>query len=317
MKLGLCFAINSKERQQLNALSNLDIIDNTSNDQSINDWKDVNIIYGWNQFGERVINQPNQIGFIQSVSAGVDYMPLAKIKDQHILLANTSGIHAEPIAESVIGYILAFSRGILSSINAQKDHKWLSDSLRQHVYTLKDVPIAIYGTGKIGSKIAYYCHLFGMKTIGINTSGHIVPGFDQILPTQISSKQIQSAKFIVNTMPLTSKTSRYFNQGLFNAFTNQPIFINVGRGPSVDTDALKTALKNRQLSGAVLDVFDQEPLDKESILWDMPNVLITPHISGGFSTYNEAAFSIFYKNLQSYLADGTVAVNQVDLNRGY
>lgn len=65
MKLGLCFAINSKERQQLNAMSNLEIIDNTSNDQSINDWKDVNIIYGWNQFGERVINQPNQIGFIQ------------------------------------------------------------------------------------------------------------------------------------------------------------------------------------------------------------------------------------------------------------
>ncbi|TDG80117.1 hypothetical protein C5L34_001115 [Lentilactobacillus hilgardii] len=94
-------------------------------------------------------------------------------------------------------------------------------------------------------------------------------------------------------MPLTSKTSRYFNQDVFTAFTNQPIFINAGRGPSVDTDALKTALKNHQLSVAVLNVFDQELLDKESILWDMPNVLITPHISGGFSTYNEAAFFNF------------------------
>ncbi|EEI19994.1 hypothetical protein G8J22_00839 [Lentilactobacillus hilgardii] len=68
-----------------------------------------------------------------------------------------------------------------------------------------------------------------MKTIGINTSGHTVPGFDHFLPTQISSKQIQSAKFIVNTMPFTSKTSRYFSQDVFTAFTSQPIFINVGR----------------------------------------------------------------------------------------
>lgn len=98
---------------------------------------------------------------------------------------------------------------------------------------------------------------------------------------------------------------------------NQPIFINVGRGPSVDTEALIAALDQHQLAGAGLDVFESEPLPSDSPLWGMDNVILTPHISGGFQEYGDEAFDILYQNLTSFIQTGKVAVNKVDLSAGY
>ncbi|GAF41428.1 D-3-phosphoglycerate dehydrogenase [Agrilactobacillus composti DSM 18527 = JCM 14202] len=278
----------------------------------------MDIIYGWNTFGDQLLQLPhNHLKWIQSISAGIDYMPLAAIKQQGILLTNTSGIHAEPIAEFVLGYLLAFSRGILASTQAQQQHRWVSDALRDQVFNLSHSTIAIFGTGHIGTRIAHYCHSFAMTTIGFNTAGHSAPEFDATFAAGANPSALQSAKFIVNALPLTAKTTGFFEQSFFEQLTGQPLFINVGRGPSVDTAALRGALDQHKLAGAVLDVLPDEPLAPDATLWDQPNLWLSPHISGGFEDYGAAAFAILFKNLQAYLADGQLIMNQVDLDKGY
>ncbi|MCH4172272.1 MAG: 3-phosphoglycerate dehydrogenase [Lactobacillus sp.] len=318
MKLGLLFNITAAERQQLAALPDLEVLDLPTANTDPKSWLDVDIIYGWDAFGDQLLQLPNNhLKWIQSISAGIDYMPLAAIKQQDILLTNTSGIHAEPIAEFVLGYLLAFARGILASTQAQGQHRWVSDQLRGQVFNLSHNTIAIFGTGHIGTRIAHYCHSFGMTTIGFNTAGHATPEFDATFASGANPPALQSAKFIVNTLPLTAKTEAFFDQAFFDQLTGHPLFINVGRGPSVDTAALQAALTQQQLAGAVLDVLPDEPLAPDSPLWDQPNLWISPHISGGFADYGAAAFAILFKNLQAYLADGQLTMNQVDLDKGY
>ncbi|MBA1394048.1 hydroxyacid dehydrogenase, partial [Lactobacillus sp. XV13L] len=115
----------------------------------------------------------------------------------------------------------------------------------------------------------------------------------------------------------TSATKDYFNAGFFKHLTKQPLFISIGRGPSTNTADLITALKKQQLSAAALDVTDPEPLPADNPLWQMGNVLISPHISGIYSEYTMEAIELFHTNLQYFHQDGTVAINQVDFNKGY
>lgn len=267
---------------------------------------DINVILGWNAIGAQILAQPNQVKFVQAMSAGVDYLPLTEFAKQGIQLANVSGIHAEAIAEYVIAGILGFAHGLFpvaTRWNRQTDHLW----------SLQDTQAVVYGTGHIGTLIAKHLRQFGVKVTGVDRHGVAKPEFDVVTTDKLVARH---ADIVVNVMPLTDATKKYFDTDFFKQLENQPLFVNVGRGPSVDETALVQALK-KQLKGAVLDVFNEEPLPDTSPLWQLPNVWMTPHISGQVTHLRQQVADIFLPNVEQLEKSGTLNSHQVNLSAGY
>ncbi|WP_407890855.1 NAD(P)-dependent oxidoreductase [Lacticaseibacillus sp. N501-2] len=265
----------------------------------------IDVILGWNQIGLDIIAQPNRVKFVQAMSAGVDYLPLAEFQRQNILLANVAGIHAEVIAEYVLAGILAFAHGMFPVATS-----WVRP---QQMWSLQEAQAVIYGTGHIGTMIAKHLHQFGVKVIGVDRHGLPKADFDQVTTDKAIA---QNADIIVNVMPLTPATQQYFDQAFFAQLAKQPLFINVGRGASVDEPALIQALDS-QLKGAVLDVASVEPLPQTSPLWQLPNVWVTPHIAGQVTHLRQQVADIFLPNMAQFAQNGTLKSHQVNLSVGY
>lgn len=267
---------------------------------------DIDVILGWNATGAQIIAQPNQVKFVQAMSAGVDYLPLAEFAKQGIQLANVSGIHAEAIAEYVIAGILGFAHGLFPVAT-----RW--NRVTDHLWSLQDAQAVVYGTGHIGTLIAKHLRQFGVKVTGVDRHGVAKPEFDAVTTDKMVARH---ADIVVNVMPLTDATNKYFDADFFNQLENQPLFVNVGRGPSVDEVALVNAL-DHQLKGAVLDVFNEEPLPDTSPLWQLPNVWMTPHISGQVTHLRQQVADIFLPNVEQLEKTGTLNSHQVNLSAGY
>lgn len=278
----------------------------------------INILYGWREpFGSQVLNAPgSQLEWVHAISAGVDYLPLAALTERQIKLTNASGIHATAISQSVLASILHFVRELdIAQVNKQTRH-W-ADRDEQQPHVVADFNYAIFGTGHIGQQIARLLKAFGAHTIGVNTTGHSAPYFDETVAADALTNQVWQADVVVNVMPLTDATHHYFNQSRFNRFDPLFLFVNVGRGPVVDSTAVISAIKSGQIAHAALDVFETEPLPDDSPFWDLPNTLITPHNTGIINHFKQAQVSLFIPNLQQYLQDGTFKTNEVQLTKGY
>lgn len=264
----------------------------------------------------RILNLTNpQLKWIQTFSAGVDYLPMTELLDRQILLSNASGVHAEPIAETTFGTILAHFRGIKQSFEKQLSKDWRQADVSYKI--IRGKKMVVIGTGHIGERIGKLGQAFGMTTIGINHSGHSVPGFKKTMALDQLAAAVIDADVLVNALPLTDETRSFYDKQFFTKLTAAPMFINIGRGPSVVTTDLIAALNQGKLSAASLDVTDPEPLPPDSPLWQMKNVLITPHISGIYQEYAEDVIQIFQENLEQYRQDRTLSRNKVDLDRGY
>ncbi|MFD0897460.1 NAD(P)-dependent oxidoreductase [Loigolactobacillus binensis] len=170
----------------------------------------IDIIYGWNQMGQQILALPDhQVKWIQTISAGVDALPLAQLQQEHILLANTSGIHAESIAESVLGMLLMHVRGLQQSAVQQTKAQWQKPE-HHRLTTLKDKNLLIYGTGHIGQRIAELATAVGMHVSGVNRSGHAAPYFAATYTMTTAPRALAQTDVIVNVMPLTASTQHFF-----------------------------------------------------------------------------------------------------------
>ncbi len=276
---------------------------------------DVEISLGWNRNYQEKLLASDHLKWVQSISAGVDTLPLDKFAEKEILVSNGSGIHSESIAEHIMGIILGYSRGLFQAQRAQVAKKWLGSNV--HYQPLENQKVLIIGTGKIGKMVAKKATGFDMECYGINTSGHPVDGFKQTYPLEELSEIVSEMTIVVNILPLTEETKGLFNGELFKKFNRQAVLINVGRGASLKTDELVVALKEGRLAFAALDVFEEEPLPYDSPLWEMDNVLLTSHIAGLTPDFQNKLMKIFLDNLQSYMTNHELKVNQVELNKGY
>jgi len=284
------------------------------------DWEtatDIDIIFGWGQHGPAVLQNPqNHVRWIQTISAGVDYLPLDWINAHNIQVTNASGAYSAAIAESTIGYLLYFLRDFNDAVKNQAGHFWQVPA-RSDLATLANQKIVIYGTGSIGQHIAELLNGFGNYPFGVNRSGHGVTGFQGTVSLEDDAALVKDADVIINAMPATPATVHYFNTDYFEKLNGVRIFVNVGRGKSVAEQALMHALLYQNVLNAALDVFETEPLPRESKLWDYPNVLITPHQTGFDVDNIRPIFGYLSDNLKSWEADGQLTVNRVDVNRGY
>lgn len=278
--------------------------------------ENVEIVYGWNgQRSDELLKSPHtNLKWIQNKAAGVDFLDLESLKEKNVLLTSGSGIYSIPIAESVFGMLLAYTRGIKEAVKNQLTHTW-DDS--ESLIEVHGKTIIIVGTGSIGTEIGRVAKAFNMKTIGINSNGHAAESMDETYSQEELKVQASKADILVNCLPLTKKTTYFYNDEMFESFKNKTLFINIGRGQSVEEPSLIRALDNGKVAFAGLDVFDQEPLAEDSPLWNRKEILITPHTSGFTEKLEKRLFAIFETNLKAYIANKELPLNKIDYKKNY
>lgn len=277
--------------------------------------EDIEIVLGWNEAVKNLIeSDSSNVKWIQYIYAGVNHLPLNLFKRKNIQLSSGSGANAGAVAESTMGAILGISRNIIQAVKEQEKRNWF---IPEKNMELKDKNIVIVGAGKIGEEIGRLAQAFQMNRIGINRSGRKINYMNEQYTQGELIDLIHRGDFIINILPVTDQTRDFFDEKLFSKMKESAIFINVGRGETVLMEDLIDSLDNEEIAGAVLDVFEEEPLARNHPLWGYENVLITPHIAGDVESQMDHLFPIFIDNLSAYLKENTLAHNEIDLEHGY
>ncbi len=248
--------------------------------------------------------------WIQFTSAGVDHLWKPFLDSGDILVTSAKGLHAIPMAEFVLSGMLMFAKDWPRLARQQREHHYEKFMVEE----LYGKTVVLIGVGEIGSGVARMSKLFGMTVIGVRRregNADLDPSFDEVVTFERLEKVIDRGDFVVASLPLTAKTDRMVNEKVFQAMRKSAVFINVGRGKAVDEASLIRALEQGCIRGAVLDVFENEPLLPDNPLWDMPNVLLSPHMGSDTSRYMERMTDILCENLRRY-AEGETLRNLVD-----
>lgn len=272
------------------------------------------IVLGWHSSMEEALEPDCRLKWVQTSSAGVDKLPLEKLRNLGVHLTSASGIHPISMAETLFAMLLSFNRNLHHAIRQQSRSEW---KLSERYDQLSGQTMGIIGVGTIGAEFARLAVAFGMRTLGVRRSAAPVPGIDQMYGLERLDDVLSQSDVVVNVLPYTEETHHLFNAERFRNMRPTALFFNMGRGPSVDTDALVRALEDGTLRGAGLDVFETEPLPSEHPLWTMDNVIITPHIGGWTSHYKQRVADILLHNLHAYLSTGKPDRNVVDFGRNY
>lgn len=234
---------------------------------------------------------------IQVTSAGLDRVPLDYCKAHGITVYNAGGVYSAPMAEFVLGGILQLYKESKFFAENQAAHRW---EKHRGLRELSGKIACIIGTGSVGSAIVRRLRAFDVKTVGVNRSGHPAAEFDQTQPTCRLDDLLPLADLVICAMPLTAETAGLFDSVRLAKIKSGAVFVNVARGKVADQQSLVEALQSGQLSGAVLDVFEEEPLPRSSPLWDMEQVILTPHNSFVGEHNGEWLFRLICKNLESF-----------------
>jgi phosphoglycerate dehydrogenase-like enzyme len=278
--------------------------------------KDAEIVLGWKKDLEQFCLAPDsKLKWIQSWSAGVDYFPLQVLQEKNIALTSANGVHIYPISETILSLMLALTRKIHTYVKNQQVRKWHHEHLKLEMH---GKTVGIIGVGNIGKETAKIAKAFGMTVLGVRYSGKPEDFVDEMYTPNQLNALLPKCDYVVATLPLTKQTSRLFDAEQFKLMKSTAFFINIGRGEIVVEDGLIEALTENKIAGAGLDVFEKEPLQTDSPLWEMDNVIITPHTAGATEHYNQRVIeNIFLPNLRTYLDGKQPAINLVDLEKGY
>ena len=256
-----------------------------------------------------------RLRWIQLTSAGLDRAARSGLVESDFMLTNASGLHSTPIGEYVLCLMLMFAKGANRFVRAQERKEWLRFLPKE----LFGSTVGVVGLGHIGGEVARLAKSFGCRVIATRrsvTSPEPHEGIDELLPASDLPRLLAESDYVVLAVPLTQDTRHLIGETELRAMKPSAVLINIARGAVVDEPALVRALKEGWIAGAGLDVFEQEPLPPESELWEMENVIMSPHISGGTENYNQRAAAIFCENLRRYLA-GEPLMNLADAQRGY
>ena len=240
------------------------------------------------------IEQFRSLKYIQLTSSGFDRVPMDYIKQHGIEIHNARGVYSVPMAEFALTGILQLVKQSRFFYENQKQHIWEKS---RTLGELAGKTAVIVGAGNIGSEVAKRLKAFDVTVVGIDITTDQRPYFDKIELLNNLDEQLKAADIVVLTLPLTDDTKGMFDKSKFDLMKNSCIFVNIARGQLVVENDLIDALNNKKISGAVLDVFETEPLEKTSPLWDMDNVIITPHNSFVGVGNTERLSKIIFENI--------------------
>jgi len=268
-----------------------------------------NIFLGDPPMARRHVNTAKNLVWMQSTFAGIDLLVDPDLRTDYTLtiVKYTYGV---AMAEYVLAYILMFEKELLDHITWQAEQLWNQKASSE----LQSSVLGIMGTGSIGQDIAKRAAVFGMKIIGYRTKNEAVDHFDEIFTQESVEEFLSQSDYVVAVLPNTSATKHLCDKKFFSQMKSQAVFMNIGRGAAVNEQDLIDALKEKRIKAAVLDVFEEEPLPTGHLFWSMPNVYITPHVSG--YTVTDRIFDIFEENYRRFVA-GEELQYLVNFERGY
>ncbi len=271
----------------------------------------IDILATYNCFEKIDISKMKNLKYIQLSSTGFDQVPIEKLKNKDILLCNNKGGYSIPISEWIVSAILQIYKNTKSFYDKQSKKQWICDYSVSEIYGKK---IGFLGTGTLAMESAKRLKAFGVEIWGWNTDGRDIKYFDKSFSKEDINEVLYNCDIVISTIPSTKETYKLMNEEKFAAMKENSSFINVGRGNVVDEeDLLKYASKFR---GIALDVFEQEPLNQSSELWNLENIIITPHNSWVSDQNHERSFNLFYNNLKRYIS-GKNPENIVEIEKGY
>jgi len=259
---------------------------------------------------DEIIKRAKKLEWIQSMITGVDYYLNLPSLRKETLLTSTRGIHGPQMSELAILLMLSLNRKFPENIRNQDKKNWE----RWPGILLWKKKVGILGVGIIGEAISEKCKAFGMTVYGIDRIKREIESVDYFCGPEELLTVLEKVDYFINVVPFTPETEKLIGAKEFSAMKPTAFFISVGRGNTVDENALIEALESGKLAGAALDVFSIEPLPKESLLWEMKNVIITPHIGGMSDIYADQILPIFEENLRRFLqGERRNLINMIDL----
>jgi phosphoglycerate dehydrogenase-like enzyme len=265
---------------------------------------------------DRILARAPALRWVHSATAGVERVLTPASRARHLAITNARGVFSQPIAEYVLMMILAVSRRLPSLLELQAERTWQPLESRE----LGDVTVGIVGLGSIGSAIAELAGAFGCRVVATRRRADegdgSIAGVDRVLPPDGLPELLGESDFVVLAAPLTPDTAGLFGEAAIAHLKPGAWVINIARGELVDERALARAVRDGRLGGAVLDTFVDEPLPASSPLYDLPNVILTPHTSWSSTRVMDRSVDLFCDNLRRFAA-GQPLLNVVDPAAGY
>lgn len=268
-------------------------------------------------FPHHLLAEAPNLRWFQQWGAGADWLlRYPQVAELDFVLTNASGVHAVPISEHIMAFLLSFARGFHRAMRAQIGRTWQRGS-REAVFELAGKTMVLIGVGAIGARTALLASALGMRVLGVRRDPTIdAPGVEVMYGGDQLLDVLPEADFVVLTVPLTDETRGMIGEPELQAMKPSAYIVNIGRGGTIQEQALIEALRQGWIAGAGLDVFEAEPLPEDSPLWAMDNVIVTGHYAGLTPRYDERAMAIFMDNLKRYRA-GKPLCNIVDKRLGY
>jgi phosphoglycerate dehydrogenase-like enzyme len=255
----------------------------------------------------------NGLRWIQSASDGVDGVLFPAMVESDVVVTNARGVFEDAIAEWAIAAILAFRTGLQRSAADTARGRWSDDRSRERVTGSR---LVVVGPGPIGRATARRAHDLGIHVTAVGRAPRGDELFGKILGPQELNEALAGADYVLDALPHTAETRHLFDRSVFGAMKPGAVFVNVGRGNTVDEPALIDALARGHLGGAALDVFEEEPLPEDSPLWSMLDVIVSPHICGDVEGWEREVVELFVDNLGRFVR-GEPLRNVVDKVAGF
>jgi phosphoglycerate dehydrogenase-like enzyme len=248
---------------------------------------------------DRLIADAGNLKWIASLATGVDHFLRCPHLRRETILTSARGIHGPSMRETAAWLMLAVSRDAARLVHAKDAHRW---ERGERWPLLAGKTAMVVGIGVSGIAIGELLKAFGMRVVGVSRTPREVAGFDAMIPSDRLAEAAAEADYLVNVLPASKENRAIFGRAVFAAMKPSAVFINVGRGETVDEAALIEALRERRIAGAGLDVFQNSPLRPDSPFWDLPNVVISPQQGGYFVGYEEHVLPLLMENMRRFLA---------------
>ncbi|HEX6747688.1 MAG TPA: D-2-hydroxyacid dehydrogenase [Longimicrobium sp.] len=278
------------------------------------------VYLGWGVPRDVFLAAGDALRWAHSASAGVGGALYPEMRESGVILTNSAGTHAEPIADTVLAMIAYFARGLDWAVHAQAERRWDKsrfDEADSPIRELAESTVGLLGLGGIGRAVAKRASALGMRVVAMRrSSAEGPPGVEVVTGEGALDRLLSISDYFVVTVPRTAETEGMIGARELARLSRHAVVINVSRGDVVDERALADALAAGRLRGAGLDVFAREPLPRESPLWGLPNALVLPHVSGTSHRFWRRETDLIVGNLRRYLS-GEPLLNTVDKQAGY
>jgi phosphoglycerate dehydrogenase-like enzyme len=296
-----------------------EIVRLTSRDRIMQELRDTDVLFTFQVRPEQIRAAP-KLKWIHTGMAGLTWILIPEVVNSDIVVSNSKGVHAIPMAEHTLALMLQFSRRLVQCLDHQRQGIWRRRQILESGTPFNELygkTICILGIGTIGSEVAKRARAFGMHVVGIRKNPDIpVDCVDELYPPGKLDEILPTLDYLVLAAPATPETTGMIGREQLNRMKQSAFLVNIARGDIVDQNALIEALEHDRLAGAAIDVFIPDPIPDGHTLHSVKNLIITPHVSGNSPMLWRRVMDIWIENIHRFL-EGKTLINQVDKKKGY